>query len=122
MTKQNQLLQILRPEYLLKSSLQGAFIAFILFSIFLISSFVFGDPPKIGFWVLLPVLTVSLAGGFGGILYHITNQLWHDGWKKTKIIRFCHGAWVFTNEVYGDYHYHEHGTANEMPYECILLL
>ncbi|MFD2513525.1 potassium transporter KefB [Pontibacter locisalis] len=66
-----------------KRMLQGAGIALILITVFLLSA---GEPdpnwPKL--WIIRPLVVVPLAGALGGVLYYNLDHLRSEGsWRKT---------------------------------------
>lgn len=87
MTQRNDLpTQPIHPAPLGKRMLQGAGIALILITIFLLSV---DEPnpnwPKL--WMLKPLILVPLAGAMGGVFYYYMDFLrYHGGWKKVLAI------------------------------------
>ncbi|AKD05861.1 hypothetical protein PKOR_20390 [Pontibacter korlensis] len=56
----------------------GAGIALVLLAIFLSG----GGDFNLGYWVLLPITTVSVGGALGGIIYSLMDHLRNQGrWK-----------------------------------------
>lgn len=81
MTWQNELQQILQPKILIKRALQGAGIAFILISVFILGA-VSADG-HLSFWVIWPILAVTAGGACGGVFYCAMDLLRNQGgWKK----------------------------------------
>jgi hypothetical protein len=70
---------------LVKRMLQGAVIALILISIFLITA---GEPdpawPKL--WMLRPLIIVPLAGAMGGVFYYLMDRFRDQGRWKTILV------------------------------------
>jgi hypothetical protein len=82
MTWQKELYQNLRSKMLIKRTLQGAGIAFLLMIIFLFVVSIVGDL-DLEAWLLLPISSVTVAGAFGGAFYFFVDQLVsQSGWKK----------------------------------------
>jgi len=83
MTQQNELQnEPIHAASVGKRMLQGAGIAFILISAFLLSA---GEPdpswPRL--WMLKPLLIVPLAGALGGVFYFNMDHLrYQGGWRK----------------------------------------
>lgn len=80
MTWQNDLLLILRSRAFFKSVLWGAGIAFILLIIFLFVTS--RGEMDYGSWVLVPIFSVTVGGGFGGIFYSIMGLFRNQGGRK----------------------------------------
>lgn len=81
MTWQTELQNSLFSKFLLKRSLQGAGIAFVLISIFLLGAAT--GNMHAGTWILVPLTVVPVGGAFGGAFYSIMDLLRnHGGWKK----------------------------------------
>ena len=79
MTKQNELQHSFPPKEISKRALQGAGIALVLFTFFLLIP----DDITYGAWILLPVITVSVGGALGGVYYSLIEQLRYEGsWAK----------------------------------------
>lgn len=102
MTQRTQLTsQPIHPVSIGKRMLQGAAIALLLITIFLIGA---GDPdpnwPKL--WIIRPLLIVPLAGAMGGVFYYFMDHLRHQGgWKKAfaiilSLIVYIIGLWLGT--------------------------
>lgn len=82
MTQKNNLqTQPIHRASLYKRMLQGAVIAFIAISAFLISAGA-GDPAWGKFWMIRPLVIVPLAGAGGGVFYFFMDHLrYQGGWK-----------------------------------------
>ena len=81
MIQQNETTQV-HSAPLTKRMLQGAGIAFVLISLFLLSA---GEPdpnwPKL--WMIRPLIIVPIAGAVGGVFYYFMDHLrYQNGWKK----------------------------------------
>jgi len=84
MTWQNEIQQLLFSKTLIKRALQGAGIAFILISIFILGTLA-GDI-KAGSWIFIPITAVTVGGGFGGAFYSFMDLFrHHGGWKKVLV-------------------------------------
>lgn len=101
MTQQNSLWNIIVSPALWKRALQGAGLAIVLLATFLTIVGAIDD----GTWVMVPMLTIAIAGGCGGIFYHLANFLRiQNGWNKTVVVAicvivYCIGLWL--GLVYG---------------------
>lgn len=101
MYEQNELRQPLHKASYNKRALQGAAIAFVLISIFLLGT---GEPdPAWGkTWYLRPLVFVSLAGATGGVFYYFMDRLrYQGGWNKLlanilSLLVYIIGLWVGT--------------------------
>ena len=88
MTAQNELQHSLHNKSLGKRALQGAGIALVLVIIFLsiifpIGGVLVGKKFWQGVWEFLPLVTVTVGGALGGIVYYLMVQVWYpSGWKK----------------------------------------
>jgi len=84
MTWQNEIQQLLFSKTLFKRALQGAGIAFVLISIFILGTL--AADAKSGSWVLIPMSAVTVGGAFGGAFYFIMELFRHKGgWKKVVV-------------------------------------
>jgi hypothetical protein len=80
MKTQNRSQHLLSPT-LLKHALAGAGLALVILAMLLMGNV------EIGTWVLLPILSMSIAGATGGIFYFLMGGLFHQGgWKKAFAI------------------------------------
>ena len=69
-----------------KRMLQGAGIAFIAISLFLLSARS-GNPFWPKYWMVKPLLIVPVAGALGGVFYYFMDYLRHQGgWLKVVAI------------------------------------
>lgn len=81
--------------------LQGAGIALILITAFLLAAGE-GDPAWPKFWMIRPLIIVSLAGASGGGFYYFMDRLRHQGgWKKVlafilSLIVYLFVLWIGT--------------------------
>jgi hypothetical protein len=83
MTEQNVFQQNIHRSALGKRVLQGAGLALTLVTAFLVFILIAADKSEFGAWVFVPMLTVTVAGACGGILYYVMDFLrYHGGWKK----------------------------------------
>jgi len=88
MTSQNELQHSLHNISLGKRALQGAGIALVLAIIFqlfllLIGGLLVGKTFWQGVWEFFPLVTVTVGGALGGIVYYLMVQVWYPGgWKK----------------------------------------
>lgn len=81
MNWQTELQTNLFSKFLLRRALQGAGIAFVLISIFLLGAAT--GNMHAGSWILVPLTVVPVGGAFGGAFYSIMDLLRHQGgWKK----------------------------------------
>lgn len=79
----------LHPVPLSTRLLQGAGIALIAITIFLIGAGE-GDPAWPRFWMLRPLIVVPLAGAAGGGFYYFMDHLrYQGGWRKVLAILLC---------------------------------
>jgi hypothetical protein len=84
-----------------KRMLQGAGIALVLITIFLLGA---GEPnPGWGkLWMIRPLIIVPLAGAGGGIFYYLMDHLrYQGGWRKItanmlSLIVYIIGLWLGT--------------------------
>jgi len=76
MTWQNEIQHHLFSKTLLKRALQGAGIAFVLISIFIIGALT--AEAKSGSWVFIPIVAVTIGGAFGGAFYCIMDLFRHQ--------------------------------------------
>jgi len=84
MTWQNEIQQLLFSKTLFKRALQGAGIAFVLISIFILGTL--AADAKSGSWVLIPMSAVTVGGAFGGVFYCIMELFrYKSGWKKIAV-------------------------------------
>ena len=84
MTWQNEIQQILFSKTLIKRALQGAGIAFVLISIFILGTL--AADTKAGTWLFIPIAAVTVGGAFGGVFYSIMDLFRHQGgWKKIAV-------------------------------------
>ncbi|RAK70466.1 potassium transporter KefB [Hymenobacter edaphi] len=82
MPAQSSLSPNLHPSPWGKRVAQGAGIAFILAAVFMVF-FASGARLAFGLWTVLPLLTVPVAGAFGGLLYYLLDHLrYQGGWQK----------------------------------------
>ncbi|MBG8553767.1 potassium transporter KefB [Hymenobacter guriensis] len=99
MTGSSEFPQSLHPASLGKRILQGAGLAFGLVVVFM-TVFARGANMPFGLWTVLPLLTVPVAGAFGGIVYHLMDYLRYQGsWQKLaangiSILVYFVGLWV----------------------------
>jgi len=99
MTAQNQLQRSLPAKSMGRRAWQGAGIALVLvivflFIIFPIGGVLVGKKFWQGAWEFLPLVTVTVGGALGGIVYYLMIQAWCPrGWKKVL-------ATVFSMLVY----------------------
>ena len=100
MTARNDLTtQATHPASLAKRMLQGAGIAFILISVFLLSA---GDanPGWPRFWMIRPLVIVPFAGAMGGLFYYLMDPFRNQGgWKKVlaivaSVVVYLFGLWM----------------------------
>lgn len=71
---------------LIKNMLRGAFPALLLISLFLLLAGE-GDPAWGEYWMVRPLLVVTLAGAAGGAFYSVMDQLGSQlGWNRTLIL------------------------------------
>ena len=85
MTTGINLPQNIHPKNLTHRMVQGAALAFVLITLFITFLSLATEYP-FHFIILLPILTVPLAGAFGGALYYFLDGLrYHGGWKKFAI-------------------------------------
>lgn len=89
MTAQDELQRSLHNKSIGKRALQGAGIASILAISFLLFVLLFGgvlvEKKEFweGVWEFFPLVTVTVGGALGGIVYHVMVQVWYPtGWKK----------------------------------------
>ena len=81
MTWQTELQQLLFSKTLIKRALQGAGIAFVLISIFILGTL--AADAKAGTWLLIPIAAVTVGGALGGAFYCMMDLFRHEGgWKK----------------------------------------
>jgi len=96
MTQQNNVTtRPIHPASLGKRMLQGAGIALILISLFLLSG---GEPkPEWGkLWMVKPLIMVPVAGALGGIFYYLMDYLrYQGGWKKILAIILSLIGYIF---------------------------
>ena len=91
----------LHSASLSKRMLQGAGIALILITIFLLTAGK-GDPAWPKFWMLRPLIIVPLAGACGGGFYYFMDHLrHHGGWRKAlaiilSLIVYLFALWLGT--------------------------
>ncbi|KAA9327535.1 potassium transporter KefB [Hymenobacter busanensis] len=99
MTAQPHLPTSLHPSPLSKRLAQGAGLAFVLIALFM-AVFASGANLKFGLWAILPLLTVPVAGAFGGLLYFLLDYLRCQGsWQKVVAnvfwaLAYCAGLWI----------------------------
>ena len=83
----------IHPVSVARRMLQGAAIAFILISIFLLSVR-HPNPAWPKLWMVKPLIIVPLAGALGGIFYYLMDHLrYQGGWIKVL-------AFIFSLIVY----------------------
>ena len=88
MNAKNELQYSLHNNSLGKRALQGAGIALVLVIVFLsiifpIGGVLVGKKFWQGAWEFLPLVTVTVGGALGGIVYYLMIQAWCPrGWKK----------------------------------------
>lgn len=88
MNAKNELQYSLHNNSLGKRALQGAGIALVLVIIFLsiifpIGGVLVGKKFWQGVWEFFPLVTVTVGGALGGIVYYLMVQVWYpSGWKK----------------------------------------
>ncbi|HEV7350455.1 potassium transporter KefB [Telluribacter sp.] len=72
--------RLIHPKSLGTRALQGAGIAFILLILF----FTIGGDinPGSKAWILLPLITVTIGGAAGGIIYYLLDSLRYQGGRK----------------------------------------
>lgn len=101
MTQQNKLQGILLSAALRKRILQGAAIAILLLAVFLTIVGAIDD----GTWILIPILTIAIAGACGGAFYHLADFLrLQNGWNKSLITAICVAVFfvgLYLGFVYG---------------------
>lgn len=95
--------QSLHKVSLAKRALQGAGIALVLISIFLLKA---GEPdpnpgwPKL--WFIRPLIIVPFAGAMGGVFYYFMDYLrYQGGWRKLlanvlSLVVYIIGLWMGT--------------------------
>lgn len=91
MTQPNKVTKLIHPFSLAKRMWQGASIAFILITVFLIAA---GTPdPSWGWaklWMIRPLLVVSLAGAIAGAFYYFMDPMrYQGGWRKVSASILC---------------------------------
>lgn len=99
--KSNPASQPLHSASLTKRMIQGAGIALVLITIFLLGA---GEPnpawPKL--WMLRPLIIVPIAGAMGGVFYYFMDHLrYQGGWKKAlaiilSLIGYLFALWIGT--------------------------
>ena len=90
------------PASLTKRALQGAAIAFVLISIFLINFLVNGnpDPAWHQLWMVRPWVLVTLGGAMGGICYYMLDNWRYAGgsnriWANiVSLLIYVIGLWL----------------------------
>ncbi len=99
MTQENNLTaRPINPVLLAKRMLLGGGIALIFISVFLLRV----DEPNPAwpkFWMVRPLLIVTLAGAVGGLVYYFMNHVLYYGWKKAvaiivSLIVYIIGLWI----------------------------
>ncbi len=99
MTQENNLTaRPINPATLAKRMLLGGGIALIFISVFLLGV----DEPNPAwpkFWMVRPLLIVTLAGATGGLIYYVMNHVFYYGWKKAfavviSLIVYIIGLWI----------------------------
>lgn len=81
MTWQNELQHILLSKTLLRRSLQGAALALVLITVFILGAL--SANANIGNWVFIPLAAVTVGGAFGGAFYCFMDLFRaQGGWKK----------------------------------------
>jgi hypothetical protein len=81
MTWQNELQHILLSKTLIKRAIQGAAIALVLITVFILGALTANA--NIGNWVFIPMAAVTVGGAFGGAFYCFMGLLRNQGgWKK----------------------------------------
>lgn len=81
MTWQNELQHILLSKTFIKRAIQGAVIALVLITVFILGALTANA--NIGNWVFLPMAAVTVGGAFGGAFYCFMGLLRNQGgWKK----------------------------------------
>lgn len=94
MTPQNNPVTSVHSASLGKRMLQGAGIALVLISVFLLSA---GEPnpewPK--FWLVKPLLIVPIAGAMGGVFYYFMDHLrYQGGWIRVLAVLLSLSGYV----------------------------
>jgi hypothetical protein len=85
MTNQINFQEDIHPRTLKQRMIQGAGLAFILIALFIAFLSVAGDG-SFHYLILLPLLTVPIAGAFGGLLYYLLDNFRQQGnWKKVVV-------------------------------------
>jgi hypothetical protein len=101
MYNQDQLKRPLHTAPIVKRALQGAGIAFVLISLFLLAAGE-GNPEWPRFWFIRPLLVVPFAGAVGGGFYFFMDHLrYQGGWRKVianiaSVIVYIFGLWMGT--------------------------
>jgi hypothetical protein len=81
MTWQNEFQHILFSKTLFKRAIQGAVIALVLISVFILGAI--SANANIGSWVFIPMAAVTVGGAFGGAFYCFMDLFRNQGgWKK----------------------------------------
>lgn len=99
--KSNPTSQPLHSASLTKRMLQGAGIALVLISIFLLGADD-ADPAWPKLWMLRPLVVVPVAGAMGGLFYYLMDHLrYQGGWKKVlaiiiSLIGYIFALWIGT--------------------------
>ena len=91
----------IHPASLGKRMLQGAGVALILISLFLLSADQ-ADPSWPRLWMLRPLIIVPLAGATGGVFYYFMDLLRYQGGSKKilanilSLVVYIIGLWLGT--------------------------
>lgn len=99
MTQKNTLTTSIHSAPVGKRMLQGAGIAFIVISLFLLSAG-YGKPFWPKYWMIKPLLIVPVAGALGGIFYYFMDLLrYQGGWLKVvsifmSLVGFLVALWL----------------------------
>ena len=87
MTQRNPLAQSFYSSVFFYRALTGAAIAFILMAVFIYG--VDNPNPEWGaYWMIRPLVVISLAGACGGAFYHFMDQQRLHGWPKLFAVLF----------------------------------
>ena len=95
MNAQNEMRHTLHNNSLGKRAIQGACIAAVLGIVFLSIIFSIGGVLKgknfwQSAWEFFPLVTATVGGALGGMIYYLIVKAWHpDGWKKILAIIVC---------------------------------
>ena len=95
MTVQNKMQHSIPNHSLGKYAMQGAGIAAVLGIVFLSIIFSIGGVLNgknfwQSAWEFFPLVTATIGGALGGMIYYLIVKAWHpDGWKKILAIIVC---------------------------------